>query len=55
MRPLLWLVFSLAVVANAMLSLTPWDGVTRTLASVGTGVVVLAAGTGLWVTRRREA
>ncbi|MEV0124153.1 hypothetical protein AB0I16_21930 [Streptomyces sp. NPDC050703] len=55
MRPLLWLVFSLAIVANAMLSLTSWDGATRVMASVGTGVVVLATGTALWMTRRRDA
>ena len=55
MRPLLWLVFSLAIAANVLLSLTPWDGVTRVLMSVGTGVVALAAGAGLYATRRRAA
>ncbi|WP_447039456.1 hypothetical protein [Streptomyces sp. DSM 118878] len=55
MRPLLWLVFSLALATNVLLSFTPWDGVTRVLMSVGTGVVVLSAGAGLYAMRRRDA
>ncbi|CAM5472169.1 hypothetical protein SALBM135S_02355 [Streptomyces alboniger] len=55
MKSLLWLVLSLALAANVLLSLTPFEGVERVLLSVGTGIVALATGAGLYVTRRRDA
>ncbi|WP_369214175.1 hypothetical protein [Streptomyces flavofungini] len=55
MKSLLWLVFSLAIAANALLNLTSFDGVERVLLSVCTGTVAIGAGVGLWMTRRREA
>ncbi|MER8045604.1 hypothetical protein [Streptomyces sp. NPDC094032] len=56
MRPLLWLLLAVAVVANVFLStFSGYTGGTRILASVGTGVVTLGAGAGLWLTRGRAA
>ncbi|MEU6927680.1 hypothetical protein [Streptomyces sp. NPDC046385] len=54
MRPLLWLLLAVGVVANVFVtSLSGYTGATEIVASVGTGVVAIGAGVGLWLTRAR--
>ncbi|MEV7235604.1 hypothetical protein AB0N06_16925 [Streptomyces sp. NPDC051020] len=53
MKPLLWLVLCLAVVANVGLNLMEDTGLHIAL-SVASGVVVLASGVGLWMLRDRR-
>ncbi|MFI6058455.1 hypothetical protein [Streptomyces sp. NPDC051286] len=53
MKPLLWLVLCLAVVANVGLNLMEDTGLHIAL-SVVSGVVVLASGVGLWMLRDRR-
>ncbi|MEU6974498.1 MULTISPECIES: hypothetical protein [unclassified Streptomyces] len=54
MRPLLWLLLAVGVVANVFVtSFSGYTGATEIAASVGTGTVALGAGVGLWLTRSR--
>lgn len=54
MKPLLWLVFALALVTNVSTSIT-LDGVQQVLISVGTGVVTLGSATALFLLREKRA
>ncbi|MDK0521760.1 hypothetical protein [Streptomyces sp. ML-6] len=53
MKPLLWLVLCIALVANLLLNLMA-DNTLHIVLSVVTGSVVLASGTGLWLRHRAE-
>ncbi|MEE6259177.1 hypothetical protein [Plantactinospora sonchi] len=54
MKALLWLVLAVAIVANALVSLTVPDGIQQVAMSVGTGGVGIAALVGLVTLHRRE-
>jgi hypothetical protein len=54
MKPLLWGLLTIALVANVSTSFA-FNGVTQTLVSVGTGVVVLASAAGLYVLREKHS
>ncbi|MFE9043821.1 hypothetical protein ACFY9F_20430 [Streptomyces sp. NPDC012421] len=54
MRPLLWLLLTVSVLANVAVStFAGWTGAPQIAGSVGTGVVVIASAAGLWLTRPR--
>jgi hypothetical protein len=53
MKALLWLILGIAVIVNASTSIA-FDGVQQILISIATGLAALAAGTFLFVTRRRH-
>lgn len=54
MKALLWCVFCLALLVNVTTSFA-FDGVQQVLISVGTGVVVIGSGVGLFVMRKKRA
>ncbi|MEU5220878.1 hypothetical protein AB0G79_32395 [Streptomyces sp. NPDC020807] len=55
MRPLLWLLLVVSVLANVYVgTFSDLTGGLRAAGSVGTGAVVLGSAVGLWLTRRRE-
>lgn len=55
MRPMLWLVLTLAIIGNAFVSLMASGGAEQVLLSVGTGLVAVASIAGLVVTYRRSS
>ncbi|MEU2788954.1 hypothetical protein [Streptomyces sp. NPDC007100] len=55
MKALLWLLLVGCLFANVAVSMTVADGAPRILLSVGTGLGVIGAGTGLWLTRERRS
>ncbi|MFJ8310852.1 MULTISPECIES: hypothetical protein [unclassified Streptomyces] len=56
MKAMVWLLFAAGIVANVSIStFADCTGVARSLVSVGTGLVCLASGAGLWLTRDKRA
>ncbi|MFH9421187.1 hypothetical protein [Streptomyces sp. NPDC017529] len=55
MKALLWLLLVGCLLANVFVSLVVGDGVQRVLLSVVSGIGVIGAGTGLWLTRERRS
>ncbi|MDG4861256.1 hypothetical protein P8605_24285 [Streptomyces sp. T-3] len=53
MKPLLWLVLAASLTVNIVKNFT-MSGVPEVLVGVGSGVVSIAAGVGLWMLRDRN-
>ena len=54
MKPVLWFVLVLAVIANASVSLTTFGFGERVLLGLGTGIIAIASIVGLILTSRKR-